>query len=252
MREKAHETDKNRRGPCPSVSGLSRGTLATVDVRRGQRGFGFTLSGQCPCVLSNVVKGSPADDAGLGSGDRLVAVNEVSVANLNHDDVVTAISNSHGPVLRIRIEKALSLRAKAAVVSDDEEYMLPDLPSRPKDAFPAPWHARASSADSTFEPSPVRRPKRQSPRKRQPKRIAQLGGEDELQLMTDREVNTFLHPTLNELRKSIKQHNTAKNRVDVFSSLYKAVVGYLGTIEMPKGDEESSETSISLQVKNFI
>ena len=45
----------------------------------------------------------------------------------------------------------------------------------------------------------------------------------------------FLNPTLNELRKSMKIHNQRKHNIDVDSAELKCVVGYLGTIEMPKG-----------------
>ena len=34
--------------------------IRTVELTRGQLGFGFTLSGQGPCILSNIVAESPA------------------------------------------------------------------------------------------------------------------------------------------------------------------------------------------------
>ena len=46
--------------------------IRTVELNRSQQGFGFTISGQCPCVLSSVVEESPAKKAGLKPGDSLV------------------------------------------------------------------------------------------------------------------------------------------------------------------------------------
>ena len=48
--------------------------------------------------------------------------------------------------------------------------------------------------------------------------------------------HAFVHPTLKELRKSIKQQNTAKVEVELTAAILKSVVGYLGTIEMPPKD----------------
>ena len=60
-----------------------------------------------------------------------------------------------------------------------------------------------------------------------------MSGTEELHL-TERDISSFLHPTLDELRKSIKQHNIRRGRVDVGGAVMRAVVGYLGTIEMPE------------------
>ena len=62
----------------------------------------------------------------------------------------------------------------------------------------------------------------------------------EFQLMTDNEVSSFLHPTLDELRDSVKAKNSAYVDLMTRSANYKAVVGYLGTIEMPKQAAEGA------------
>ena len=51
------------------------GGLKAVEVTRGKNGYGFTISGQQPCILSCIVSGSPADRAGLKTGDFLISVN---------------------------------------------------------------------------------------------------------------------------------------------------------------------------------
>jgi hypothetical protein len=55
--------------------------------------------------------------------------------------------------------------------------------------------------------------------------------------------HAFVHPTLNELRKSIKQQNTAKVEVELTAAILKSVVGYLGTIEMPPKDGVTGDKS---------
>ena len=66
----------------------------TVELFRGSRGYGFTLSGQGPCVLSNIVPESPADLAGLVIGDRVLEANGRNVSMLGHDEVVKWIAGS--------------------------------------------------------------------------------------------------------------------------------------------------------------
>lgn len=73
-----------------------------VEVNRGKNGFGFTISGQQPCILSCIVPGSPADQAGLRAGDYLVAVSNHNVSKLLHDDVVELIGGCQSS-LRLQI-----------------------------------------------------------------------------------------------------------------------------------------------------
>ncbi|XP_061501063.1 regulator of G-protein signaling loco isoform X2 [Anopheles gambiae] len=70
----------------------------TVEVNRGSNGFGFTISGQQPCILSCIVAGSPADLAGLRAGDFLISVNGLNVSKLPHESVVQLIGTTHGTI----------------------------------------------------------------------------------------------------------------------------------------------------------
>lgn len=70
----------------------------TVDVFRGINGFGFTISGQQPCILSCIVTNSPADLAGLRAGDFLISVNGMRVSKMPHEAVVQLIGTSIGTI----------------------------------------------------------------------------------------------------------------------------------------------------------
>lgn len=96
-----------------------------VEVNRGKNGFGFTISGQQPCILSCIVPGSPADLAGLRAGDYLVAVSNQNVSKLLHDDVVQLIGGC---------QSALRLQIAENYYSDssDEEFKNELGKQRPK------------------------------------------------------------------------------------------------------------------------
>ncbi|XP_048365007.1 regulator of G-protein signaling 12 isoform X2 [Sphaerodactylus townsendi] len=70
--------------------------IRSVEVARGRVGYGFTLSGQAPCILSCVLKGSPADYVGLKAGDKIYAINEINVKKASHEDVVKLIGKCSG------------------------------------------------------------------------------------------------------------------------------------------------------------
>ncbi|XP_028273611.1 regulator of G-protein signaling 12b isoform X3 [Parambassis ranga] len=88
--------------PPPSSSSAQQGRIRAVEVARGRTGYGFTLSGQSPCVLSCILKGSPADYVGLRSGDYILSVNDINVSKASHEDVVKLIGRCSG-VLKLVI-----------------------------------------------------------------------------------------------------------------------------------------------------
>ncbi|XP_030287454.1 regulator of G-protein signaling 12b isoform X3 [Sparus aurata] len=88
--------------PPPSSSSNQQGRIRAVEVARGRTGYGFTLSGQSPCVLSCILKGSPADYVGLRSGDYILSVNDINVSKASHEDVVKLIGRCSG-VLKLVI-----------------------------------------------------------------------------------------------------------------------------------------------------
>ncbi|KAL4640283.1 regulator of G-protein signaling 12 isoform X2 [Arapaima gigas] len=103
-------------------TGKRRVRVRSVEVVRGRTGYGFTLSGQAPCVLSCVLRGSPADYVGLRSGDQVLSVNEINISKASHEDVVKLIGRCSG-VLRMVIAEC---RSHLDSCSSDEELGLHD------------------------------------------------------------------------------------------------------------------------------
>ncbi|XP_045145401.1 regulator of G-protein signaling 12-like, partial [Echinops telfairi] len=100
-----------------------------VEVARGRAGYGFTLSGQAPCVLSCVMRGGPADLVGLRAGDQILAVNEIAVKKASHEDVVKLIGKCSGVLHMVVAEGAGHLEP----CSSDEEgkgWLKPKLDSK--------------------------------------------------------------------------------------------------------------------------
>ncbi|XP_053632636.1 regulator of G-protein signaling loco isoform X3 [Cherax quadricarinatus] len=99
--------------------------VRTVEITKGKNGFGFTISGQAPCILSCIVPGSPAERAGLRPGDYLIAVNSQNVSKAPHDDVARLIG----------LSKLLKLQIAENYYSDssDDEFV---TVNRPKPKYP--------------------------------------------------------------------------------------------------------------------
>ncbi|TSK22540.1 Regulator of G-protein signaling 12 [Bagarius yarrelli] len=107
---RSSETSRRR------ANSQARGRVRAVEVARGRTGYGFTLSGHSPCVLSCVLKGSPADYVGLRAGDQILAVNDINVAKASHEDVVKLIGRCSG-MLHLLIAESGQLDS----CSSDEE-----------------------------------------------------------------------------------------------------------------------------------
>ncbi|KAI4879716.1 hypothetical protein NFI96_013870 [Prochilodus magdalenae] len=69
-------------------------TVRKVEMERGKAGYGFTMAGQAPCVLSGIMKGSPAYSVGLRPGDYILNVNGADVSKALHETVVELIGSS--------------------------------------------------------------------------------------------------------------------------------------------------------------
>ncbi len=73
--------------------------LKTVELMRGRYGYGFDLKGDRPAVIGSVRKQSPADECGLAEGDLVIAINNIKVTDLDHDNVVRLIGQSKTSII---------------------------------------------------------------------------------------------------------------------------------------------------------
>lgn len=181
--------------------------IKTVEVIRGTNGFGFTISGQQPCILSCIVANSPADQAGLRAGDFLISVNGVSVSKITHDAVVNLIGNSVGPIRMTIAENYYS-------DSSDEELEIGRMVSSRK-------------------PKYMHKPRGCRSHKSEGRSIACVDGKGALK------PSAWLNdPNLSEDAACNTVQNNKSNAIPMEHEAgpveYKALVGYLGTIEMPK------------------
>jgi len=269
--------------------------VKTIEVNRGRFGFGFTLSGQSPCILSSVIAGSPAERVGLHSGDCLIAVNGRNVSKLPHNEVVKLISLCPGslkvqiaenyctdsssedeggrtrpkyphrrfpnrkdrPLAEINSNQARFENGRDLWLLNNQikprelEYYQSDSESC-REKLPSPRkHVRSNSADSSFVDLNTSAPLMSTPKKKsEPShKKVDLNAMDELNI--GGELNSFFNQNLSELRKSIKLHNQRKHNIDISTAESKCVVGYLGTIEMPKGVNQGASSGLQ-EIRNCI
>uniref|UniRef100_A0A8D8Q0L3 Regulator of G-protein signaling loco n=2 Tax=Cacopsylla melanoneura TaxID=428564 RepID=A0A8D8Q0L3_9HEMI len=199
--------------------------VRTVEVNRGKNGFGFTISGQQPCILSCINSGSPAEFAGLRAGDYLIAVCGQNVSKMPHDDVVRLIATC---------PRTLKLQIAENYYSDssDEDLILsarhkPKYPHKPKNSnIPrcdvqnrAAKVVRDLRTGALFEEQIV---VKTSPKKASP-------GMNQQQWKSPSHVPL----PLPRLYLPGPSHENAVVR-DEDEEVLSAIVGYLGTIEMPR------------------
>lgn len=199
--------------------------IRTVEVIRGPNGFGFTISGQQPCILSCIVSNSPADQAGLRAGDFLISVNGISVSKITHDAVVNLIGNSVGPIKMTIAENYYS-------DSSDEDV---DLGRGINARKPKYMHKPR-----------VHRNYKNEGRNAVADRLLLDNSNKKAMKIRECAINHLPH----ESRLNINVYNDEASGVSSNSNLnlsnsmpmdeeggpieFKAIVGYLGTIEMPK------------------
>ncbi|XP_006859828.1 PREDICTED: delphilin [Chrysochloris asiatica] len=82
------------------------GSRRTVRVYKGNKSFGFTLRGHGPVWIESVLPGSPAENASLKSGDRILFLNGLDMRNCSHDKVVSMLQGS-GAMPTLVVEEGL-------------------------------------------------------------------------------------------------------------------------------------------------
>lgn len=221
-----------------------------IEVCRSTYGFGFTISGQQPVRISCIVPNSPADDSGLRAGDFLISVNGINVSKLPHELVVQLINKTEGRSIRLTIAENYYSD------SSDEDNNF--------------WTKNSSSPTAGNGPARTRRPKYPHHKLRSHK--MQSGDKSMSKLNQSSENVDALNgndgvgfdyadgetPTKPSAHNIIHSPNANNNRdINNVSAMvpparldndenqlqleYRTVVGYLGTIEMPKQIATSSK-----------
>lgn len=209
--------------------------VRTVEVNRGKNGFGFTISGQQPCILSCIVAGSPAEHAGLRAGDYLVAVDGRSVSKMPHDDVVRLIGGSSG-VLKLQIAENYYSDS-----SDDDV-----LPVRPKPKY---LHKpRSSGHQQQQQLRPGAGPNQQN-------RIAKVVHDLRTGAMFEESlvqpsacvISNWSPPPIAPTPPP-RPHQLLPSEAED-SEQHQFIIGYLGTIEIPKQLQPGSKLQVSKKNK---
>lgn len=217
-----------------------------VEVCRSMNGFGFTISGQQPCILSCIVPNSPADSAGLRAGDFLISVNGLNVSKLPHELVVHLINDTVGTIQLTIAENYFSDS------SDDEVWTKNGIsptngPTRPRRSK-YPHHRLRANKQQTGD-------KNLTKIRQCTDSLDGLNGNNSLQYEEADEVTA---PSISSAHNIIHSPNASniKDITNVSAMVpparsdndenqlqleYRVVVGYLGTIEMPKQIATSSK-----------
>uniref|UniRef100_A0A1A9WWQ9 Regulator of G-protein signaling loco n=1 Tax=Glossina brevipalpis TaxID=37001 RepID=A0A1A9WWQ9_9MUSC len=232
----------------------------TLEVRRGFSGFGFTISGQQPCRLSCIVSNSPADQAGLRAGDFLISVNGLNVSKLPHETVVQLIGNSFGS---IRMQIAENYYSDS---SDEENATLQQNPhSLGFHNISGLRYLHHKTKLHRMRNSPQKKRgeaslkhKVQIERAQTKKTLKEVSKKHMVESLTLSHLSPLMEDLplrpLSVTNESTKPCSTpaavynsnvanvsAMVRVPSNALEYRAVVGYLGTIEMPKQISQSSK-----------
>ncbi|KAM5283844.1 regulator of G-protein signaling 12 isoform 2-T4 [Hipposideros larvatus] len=241
------------------LQGTAAPRVRSVEVARGRAGYGFTLSGQAPCVLSCVMRGSPADFVGLRAGDQILAVNEINVKKASHEDVVKLIGKCSG-VLRMVVGEGLGHLESC---SSDEEvgfyegkgWLKPKLDSKALGINRAERVVEEMQSGGIFNmifENPSLRASSSEPVKLKQRSLSEsaaarfdLGHESinnpHPSLLSKEEISKVTH---DDSVFSIGLENHEDFGLDASILNVAMVVGYLGSIELPS-------TSCSLESDSF-
>lgn len=218
-----------------------------MDVRRGYNGFGFTISGQQPCRLSCIISNSPAEQAGLRAGDFLISVNGLNVSKLPHETVVQLIGNSFGS---IRMQIAENYYSDSSDEENANATLLIQRSARGQ-LLAASVGAGVRNKPRFLHHKTKMHRLRNSPQKKPPDAVEPAVSASEAATLSGVQAvqdQSTLHPVLEDTPLSNQSKNadvanvSAMVRAGGSGALeYRVIVGYLGTIEMPKQISHSSK-----------
>lgn len=76
---------------------------------RADCGYGFTLSGECPSVITSIVPDTPAEKTGLRPGLLILEVDGIDVSRSGHEEIVSRVAESRVSVSLLCCETELDL-----------------------------------------------------------------------------------------------------------------------------------------------
>lgn len=207
-----------------------RPNYGSIEVSRGEHGFGFTISGQQPCILSCIVPNSPADLAGLRSGDFLISVNGLNVSKLPHESVVQLIGSSSLGTIRLAIAENYYSDS-----SDDDGLANQIQRARPK--FP---HHKLKINRNVHNRLSLDG-KKVNTQANEPKPSTSFAVDQKLNQSSEavnKATNASVSPK-DDMPFNMEACRTQRSLE--YRIQYNTFVGYLGTIEMPKQIATSSK-----------
>lgn len=204
-----------------------RPNYGSVEISRGEHGFGFTISGQQPCILSCIVPNSPADAAGLRSGDFLISVNGLNVSKLPHESIVQLIGSTAGTIRLAIAENYYSSD------SSDDDGLVNQVQQRVRPKFP---HHKLKINRNTHNRCSLdgKKINNESSEPKPSTSFAIDQNANQSSEFINKSSNASASPKDN-LPFNMESCRTQR------SLEYRTVVGYLGTIEMPKQIATSSK-----------
>lgn len=206
-----------------------RPNYGSIEVSRGEHGFGFTISGQQPCILSCIVPNSPADLAGLRSGDFLISVNGLNVSKLPHESVVQLIGSSLGTIRLAIAENYYSDSSDDDGLANQIQRVRPKFPHH-KLKINRNIHNRLSLDG-----------KKVNTQTNEPKPSTSFAV-DQNSNQPSEAVNKATNATVSPKDEMPFNMEACRNQRSLeYRIQYNTFVGYLGTIEMPKQIATSSK-----------
>lgn len=215
-----------------------------VDVCRSVNGFGFTISGQQPCILSCIVPNSPADTAGLRTGDFLISVNGMNVSKQPHEVVVQLINDSVGTI-RLAIAENyfsdssdddttnFSWQNDSTRCSHDSRSRRPKYPHHKVKMVRTQQHQQQQQQQQTRRKSELEQPSTVASYQHtadHPDGMSAYNIIHSAQASNDRDIKNVSAM----VSSTLKNDNNNCDEPNLLQLEYRTVVGYLGTIEMPK------------------
>jgi regulator of G-protein signaling len=253
----AHRRKKKKRPVLSYMRNVRSVFLEADDDGKFGKKFGFTLSGeicihilliqhkhfvltfvceifflgQQPCILSSIVKKSPADNAGVKSGDFLIFLNGKSVWQKSHEEIVELIGTS-GHRIHITI-------ADNYLSDSSEEEEVAQFRFRPKYPY-SKSRSNRSSADSPHR-MPPHRFHTHPPLPNIHAHHRNNNNNNNSNVSGSINNNNYDLSSANKSEMGEATTSSSAMIINHNTNVVTFVVGYLGTIEMPKQIATSSK-----------